>query len=108
MQQHIGQMRSPRGGPKELHIRHEGKPGQRMPVAGVDRCESPDHALPSQPRQHLRVLGKIKRVVIIDELEPQRRPVEEQGQNGQQDGSVSHSKLVCVVFHVRLVRRGPR
>jgi hypothetical protein len=45
-----------------------GQPGQRVPIAGMGGCESPDNVLGAQAGLYMRILGNVERIIPIDEI----------------------------------------
>src|ERR1039458_3831842 len=68
---------------EELTVQHMGKPGQRMPVAGVAGLKGPNNILPLQPALNMRILRDIIRVVIIDKGLPCDRHEDSQRGHGE-------------------------
>ena len=55
-------------------FQHQGKPSDRMPVAGMNRAERPTNAMPCQTGQNMDIGRKIIRIVVIDEVAMRDRP----------------------------------
>src|ERR1035437_9706946 len=58
----------------ELAISHMREPSQRMPEIGVGSLESPADVLPGQPREHMWIGRDVFVIIVIDEVETQHRP----------------------------------
>ena len=52
----------------KLIIQHVGEPGQGNPVAGVDSGKRPDDSFSLQSHSHMRIIGNIDVIVVVDEL----------------------------------------
>ena len=49
VQQHVHEVVAARVEPEQLDVEHVREPGQRVPVAHVERRERPDHPAPGEP-----------------------------------------------------------
>ena len=54
---------------KELAVQHVRNPGERVPVAGVARGQSPLQPLRGEPLPDVQVAGGVKGIVVVDEIE---------------------------------------
>ena len=76
----------PRGhGAEELPIEHEGKRGERKPIAHLGVSEGPDDALVAQALLDFGAVGDVLVVVEIEELETGRLGVD-QADRQEQEG----------------------
>ena len=71
---------------EKLDVQHVRQPGQREPVAGERMPERPSHAFRRDPGAHMDVRRDVIRVVVVDETEVQRLPVDRKNGRHQQDG----------------------
>ena len=60
--------------PKHLYISHVGKPGNRMPVAGLTAAKGPGNVGPTQPAEHVRIARDVIGVVVPNEPISQHGP----------------------------------
>ena len=89
MKYHIDDVRPRRPAPEPLAVQHVRQPGQRMPVAGVERRKGPNHIPPPQPAQDVGILRNVKGVVVIEKIIRPHRPV--QSQRGQHQRKTDHA-----------------
>src|SRR5256885_15264166 len=68
VQQHAGEVMARRMQVKELAIGHVREPGQGMPIAGVKSLEGPEQSLSGESGPHVRVLGDVLLIVVIEKL----------------------------------------
>ena len=68
---------------KELAIQHVRKPGQRVPVGGVKRGESPGNPGQREPARDDGIVPDVEVVIEVDELMTDHLPVNREGGNGQ-------------------------
>ncbi len=86
--------------PEELNVQHVGKPGQRVPVAGMGGGEGPGDALETQPRPNMRILGHIIYVIVVDKIIIRNLPVNRENYSDEKqtndpfaaDGRCFHKK----------------
>jgi hypothetical protein len=71
--------------PVKLAIQHVGKPREGVPVADVVERKRPDKTLFAQARSHRRVFRDIARVIQVNEFEGLHLPVDQKGQEYQND-----------------------
>src|SRR4051812_14708234 len=83
MEQEAGQVMAGGFQAVELAIEQDGKPGQRMPEAGLQIGEGPLDALPAQSAAHVRVFGHVNLVVEVDKSMAANRPVRSQSGDKQ-------------------------
>ena len=86
----IGEMMSGGIQSVKLAVQHVGKPGQRMPVVGMNAGESPNYPLQRQTPGNLRVFIHIIIVVIVNELVNHRLAENGKGDRGQQNAHRRH------------------
>ena len=70
------------------------QPGQRMPVGAVSGCECPLNSRSAEPGLHLRVLGYVYLIVVINEFVPADLPIHSNGGDGQQQEPQEGTSLV--------------
>lgn len=71
----------------QLRVQHQRQPRERMPVAGVNRAESPDDAVQRQTGADANIGRKIIRVVVIDKVEARDRPENRERCRSQQQAN---------------------
>ena len=74
------------------------KPGERMPVAGVEGGERPFYRGPPQTSLNVRVLGDVIDVVHVDERVAGSRPETAECDHEEQGGDNDGLALLFVAF----------
>src|ERR1051325_3134867 len=72
--------------PEQGEVEHVREPGDGVPVAGVAAGEGPIDVIESQARLDARILRDIKAIVVIHEIVPDDRPVEQESHHRQHVG----------------------
>ena len=94
MKQDVDQMRGGSAVAKELHVQHEGKPREGMPVARVSRCERPLDVCPRKAAEGVRVVEEIFVIVEVQEaVVPDGRINKKRGEGQQQTNQDRIGKL---------------
>ena len=78
-------MMSGRIHPEPLDIRHVRNPCERVPITSIISRERPNEVSPSQPLQHVGVIGHVVRVIVIDEPIPDGGRIEGESACDKQD-----------------------
>jgi len=84
MQHDAREMVPPRAQTEELAVEHVRNPGQRMPVGGVTRSQSPAHALARQARLDVRVVEHVGRVIVVHKPIARRGPEDREHRQRQE------------------------
>ena len=63
-----------------------GQPGNRMPVAGMERKKGPFYCFHAQAFIDMCIGSHIIEIIIIDEIEVYDRKIKEKNQKAQDDG----------------------
>ena len=93
VQQQVGHMMAPRPQTVQLAIQHVGEQRHRMPIGGFSLPQRPAETGPRNPSLDVLVLGHVSRVVKVDEVIPRDRPIDGQGDRGQQPGHEGRGML---------------
>jgi len=91
MEQHVGEVMSPGPQAEARHIRLVGQPGHRVPISGVPGGEGPGGIGPVETGLHLGVGRHIIRVIVIYEIEFQRRQVDRH-RGGEEQEREDHNR----------------
>src|ERR1700722_20274414 len=92
MEEEVDEMMGPCVQAKKLAIGLMRNPGERMPVAGVKRRESPWEIRPIQSIFYKGIIRDIVRVVEVDEVIPPGRQKHQQRGKCQQQGDKARAR----------------
>ena len=53
---------------KQSVVHHVGEPGERMPISGPSCSKGPTSSFARQSRLHVRVVGDVDIIVVVDKL----------------------------------------
>ena len=84
VEKQISQMMPTRLGAVEAVIDHVRNPGDRMPIARMIGLEGPGQTVAGDAMLDGGIINNVIRIVVIDEVEMGRRPVQRQGDEGKQ------------------------
>lgn len=87
MQKLIDRGACPRVHPKQFAIQHQRDPGERKPIAGVERGERPADARGGDSRGYARILGDIVGIVKKKKRVPGDRTVDCEYRGGKRCAS---------------------
>ena len=83
---------------EKLIVQHVGHPGERMPVARISDIEGPGKALRGQTCLHVRVLGHVDIVIVVDEAI---------SEHGRVDGKRHHHEQNAYQQHMVIFAQRP-
>jgi hypothetical protein len=53
---------------KQSAVHHVGKPGERMPISCLSGSKGPPYGFAGEPQLHLRVVGDVDIIVVVDKV----------------------------------------
>ena len=85
VQQDIGQVMPACPATVTLPVEHVGQRGERVPVAGMEMSEGPDHGVGRPSPRDVAVIVNVEAIIVIDESIPER--LAEDSGHGQYDAT---------------------
>jgi hypothetical protein len=82
----------------DLNVGHVRKPGERVPVPGMECCKGPHEPVKRQAILNVTIFGN-EEIIVVDEFKGRNRPV--QNENSRQEQADQQDPLEALASHLQ-------